>query len=242
MRGGEVGQLRDFQTGFVVILFLLAAIPVHAEEAVAVEVVPAEMPPVVEVAPAEELASVQAPSGPAVGVVEAFNAQLIDLLRRSDEFDHAARAAQLAPALEASFDLDFMAQQVLGRRWRKLSPEEQATWRKSFTGLMTANYAGRFVGWADQSFTTLDANEASHGTLLVRTRLVVPNVETVALDYRLKEGPNGWQIIDCFLNGTVSELALRRSEYSGVLKRDGFAALIESVDAKRIELATATTP
>ena len=37
--------------------------------------------------------------------------------------------------------------------------------------------------------------------------------------------------------GTVSELALRRSEYSTVLKRDGFAKLIETIDGKTQELA-----
>ncbi|MFP6665599.1 MAG: ABC transporter substrate-binding protein [Deltaproteobacteria bacterium] len=235
-------------------LVLLAAAPVHAEEAARVEIAPVEIPvPAAEalaVGSAElpaaalvaNLVAAPTPNLAAIAVVEGFNATLIDLLRRSGELDHAGRVAQLAPVLAASFDLDFMAQKVLGRRWRGLSPEEQAIWARSFTGLMTANYAGRFVGWADQSFTTLDAKEASHGTLLVRTRLVVPDVETVALDYRLKDGPDGWQIIDCFLNGTVSELALRRSEYSGVLKRAGFKALIAAVDAKRVELATATTP
>lgn len=174
----------------------------------------------------------------AVPVVESFNAQLLDLLRRSGELDHAGRAAELGPAIEESFDLAFMAQKVLGRSWKGLTPEQQAKWRASFTALMTANYAGRFVGWADQTFKTIDAKEATRGTVLVRTELIVPGEETVALDYRLKKGPQGWQIIDVFLNGTVSELALRRSEYSGVFKRDGFDVLVSSVDAKTRELAS----
>jgi phospholipid transport system substrate-binding protein len=220
------------------VLVFFAACPVRAEEAPVKAAEAAAAQVGVAGVPAEAPVPGGAPAGSAVDVVEAFNAQLIDLLRHSGEIDHAGRADRLAPALEASFDLDFMAQKVLGRRWKNLSPDEQTTWRTSFTGLMTANYAGRFVGWADQSFETLDAREAAHGTLLVRTRLHVPGEETVALDYRMKDGPGGWKIIDCFLNGTVSELALRRSEYSGVLKRDGFAALISSVDAKRVELAT----
>lgn len=194
-----------------------------------------------EVAPdaADEAAAVTAPSG-AVAVTEAFNGELIELLRASDSLDHAGRVDRLSPALSGNFDLDFMAAKVLGRRWKALSPEEQARWREGFTQLMTANYAGRFVGWADQSFTTLDEQEAGHGTVLVRTRLHVPGEEEdVALDYRLREVDGSWRIIDVFLNGTVSELALRRSEYSSVLKRDGFEALIASVQRKRDELAAA---
>ena len=129
-----------------------------------------------------------------------------------------------------------MAQKVLGRGWKSLTPEQQVTWRESFAGLMTENYAGRFVGWSEQSFTTVEESEAGHGTVLVRTKLHVPGDEDVSLDYRLRETPQGWRVIDVFLNGTVSELALRRAEYSGVLKRDGFDALIVAVDGKRKEL------
>ena len=37
---------------------------------------------------------------------------------------------------------------------------------------------------------------------------------------------------DVFLNGTVSEVALRRSEYSSVLKRDGVEKLFSVVERK----------
>ena len=36
----------------------------------------------------------------------------------------------------------------------------------------------------------------------------------------------GWRIVDIYLNGTVSELALRRSEYSALIQREGFEALL----------------
>ena len=35
-----------------------------------------------------------------------------------------------------------------------------------------------------------------------------------------------------FLNGTVSELALRRSEYAALMRRDGFDTLIAAVKQK----------
>ena len=53
------------------------------------------------------------------------------------------------------------------------------------------------------------------------------------LDYRMR--PNGegeWRIVDVYLSGTVSELALRRSDYSGVLRSDGFEALRTAVETK----------
>jgi hypothetical protein len=38
--------------------------------------------------------------------------------------------------------------------------------------------------------------------------------------------------MDVYMNGTVSELALRRSEYSALLKREGFASLMKAIDDK----------
>jgi phospholipid transport system substrate-binding protein len=49
--------------------------------------------------------------------------------------------------------------------------------------------------------------------------------------------PSGWKIIDVYLDGTVSELALRRSEFSGIVKRENFDALIAALDAKIAKLA-----
>ena len=66
----------------------------------------------------------------------------------------------------------------------------------------------------------------------VKTRLVRPDDEDVTLDYRLRKTDTGWRIIDVYANGTISELALRRSEYSALLRREGFASLIEALDKK----------
>jgi len=40
------------------------------------------------------------------------------------------------------------------------------------------------------------------------------------------------------LNGTVSELALRRSEYSSLIQREGFAALMKALNERIDELAS----
>ena len=56
--------------------------------------------------------------------------------------------------------------------------------------------------------------------------------------YRLRRSEAGWRIIDIYFNGTVSELALRRSEYSSLIKREGFDALLVKLDERIAEYAT----
>jgi phospholipid transport system substrate-binding protein len=62
--------------------------------------------------------------------------------------------------------------------------------------------------------------------------VVTPNETPIAINYRMRPDGESWRIIDVYLNGTVSELALRRSEYAAVLQRDGFEKLVASIDEK----------
>jgi len=70
---------------------------------------------------------------------------------------------------------------------------------------------------------------AARGTAMVHTELVRVTEDPVEIHYRLRETEAGWRIIDIYLNGTVSELALRRSEYGSVIERDGFDSLVTSL-------------
>ena len=133
---------------------------------------------------------------------------------------------------------DFMAEKIAGRHWKSMSPEERARLVDAFSRYTIANYAGRFSGWSGQEFQRLGEEPSARGTVLVRTKLLDPEGDDVQLDYRLRHtDEDGWQIIDIYFNGTVSELALRRSEYSSLIKREGFQALLAALDERIAELA-----
>lgn len=174
---------------------------------------------------------------PAVPTIEALHESLLSTMKNAEELGYRGRYDKLGNALAASFDLDFMARKAVGRSWKKFTPEEKNRWRKSFQKVTCANYAGRFTGYSGQAFATLGVEPSSHETIIVRTRLENPDGEDVDLNYRLRETPQGWRIIDVYLNGTVSELALRRSEYSSLIKRDGFESLVDTVNQRVAELA-----
>jgi phospholipid transport system substrate-binding protein len=59
----------------------------------------------------------------------------------------------------------------------------------------------------------------------------------VQLDYLMRQTDGKWRIIDVFLNGTISELAARRSEYSLVLRTGGAPALVDLLRKKTAELS-----
>ncbi len=173
----------------------------------------------------------------AIGVVESLHAVLISAMKEADSLGYQGRFDRLSPVLSSSFDLGFMAAKCVGRVWKTLNEKDQQRWLDAFERHTTSNYAGRFNNYSGQVFETLGEQPAAHDTVLVRTKLVNPSDQDVQLNYRLRSIDGGWRIIDVYLNGTVSELALRRSEYSSVLKRDGFEVLLASVDRKAEDLA-----
>jgi phospholipid transport system substrate-binding protein len=187
-----------------------------------------------ETAPASEPQATEA-----VATVEQLHAVLIEVMKEAEPLGYQGRYDRLSPTLQELFDLPFMAEKSVGRHWKTASPEEQKAIVQTFIRYTIANYAGRFRGYSGQHFETLAEEPSARGTRMVRTRLVDPNDDDVNLDYRLRTTGGEWKIVDVYLDGTVSELALRRSEYSSLIKRDGLKALLAALDERIDELASA---
>lgn len=169
--------------------------------------------------------------------VENLHDALTEAMKQADALGYQGRFDLIAPAVNAHIDQKFMASKSIGRAWKKLTEDEQTRWLKSFADLTVANYAGRFKGYSGEHFVMNGEQEAPHDTRLVSTTLVLPNDDDVKLNYRLHQVDGEWKIIDVYMNGTVSELALRRSEYSSTLKRQGFDSLITAVNKKLTDFA-----
>lgn len=164
--------------------------------------------------------------------IETLHAALLGLMKRADSLGFDGRVSAITPVVGDVFDLAFMAQMSLGPHARKLDDEQRERWTKAFKQFVAGNYARTFDGYSGQNFETMSTREAPRGTLIVGTRLTREDDEDVDLDYRLREmggEATSWKIIDVYSNGTVSELALRRSEFSSLYARVGFEELVETV-------------
>jgi len=176
--------------------------------------------------------------GPASAVVDSLHAELLEAMKNADALGFDGRYQRLDPVLQRSFDLAFMAEKAVGRYWRDLSEADQERISDVFARFTLSTYANRFDGYTGERFETQSEQAAPRDTVFVRTRLVRPDAkESIEINYRLHQTEAGWRIIDVLLRGTVSELALRRSEYSAVIQRDGFDALVATLERKIADLA-----
>jgi phospholipid transport system substrate-binding protein len=164
--------------------------------------------------------------------VERLYDALWEVIPQGKELAYEERYARLDPVIQEVYDLPFMSAKTLGRYWKGLSEQDRQRWVTAFTRMTVSTYADRFDKYAGQRFEILTVEPSSHRTMMVRTQILPANEDPVELDYRLRDADGSWRVIDLFMNGTVSELALRRSEYSSVFKRDGFESLLSSLEEK----------
>lgn len=158
-------------------------------------------------------------------VAHELNASLLDVMKNAKALGYAGRQEKLGPVVDRAFDVPFMAEKVIGRHWAPLDAAGRTAWVKLFREFLIANYAGRFNGYSGQTFEDLGDEPSAFDTVLVHTRLLNAPEENVDLNYRMHKTTAGWRVIDVIVKGTVSELALRRSDYTAVIDRAGFAAL-----------------
>jgi phospholipid transport system substrate-binding protein len=74
----------------------------------------------------------------------------------------------------------------------------------------------------------------------VRSQIIEASGERVKVDYVMRRNGDVWLISDIYLDGAISEVATRRSEFAAILKNDGVDGLIAALNRKA-DILTATT-
>lgn len=164
-------------------------------------------------------------------VVEKFQSDLIVVMKDGKQLGYAGRYDKLKDPVSNSHDLTKIARIVVGKEGGKLSEEQQQKLVDVFSRLSIASYAHNFKDYSGESFVFDSEEETTRGGVVVHTHLLVPDDKPVKFDYMLKEKGNSWRIINIIANG-VSDLALKRSEYTTILQREGFDALIAKINEK----------
>jgi phospholipid transport system substrate-binding protein len=173
---------------------------------------------------------------PAVKRIRTFYDSLLAVMKQADRLGIQGRYDKLAPAIRTTFDLPAMTRIAVGPDWNSIAPAQQAELIENFSRMTIATYANRFDGYSDERFEVELASETRTAGRIVRTKLVPSTGEQVTLNYLMRGSGDNWKVVDVYLTGTISELAMRRSEFTAVLKNGGPVALIESLRQKADKL------
>ncbi len=162
---------------------------------------------------------------PAAAHIKSYYQELMPTVRQAGALSVRERDRRFWPAITSAFDLATMTRLAVGPAWSSFSPAQQSAVRDAFAHFLVAEYASEVADYSGESFVVepQTSAESRGGGEIVRTKLVQSGGRTVTINYLVRGG----RVIDVYLNGTVSDLALRRDEFASVIASGGADALIK---------------
>lgn len=171
-----------------------------------------------------------------VATIETLQQGLIEAATGEATIEERYRA--LEPLIVRTHDLPYIAEFALRRQWNELGEPDRARFIAAFQRLSVMTYAARFAGVGASTFRPITQGApGSAGRAEVATAVARANMPDVPLEYLLREGPDGWRIINIVADG-VSDLALKRAEYQRVFGSGGIEALIAELEEQTQRLVT----
>ena len=180
-------------------------------------------------------APAQEPAAPRA-IVEAFHETLLAVMKQGPALGIDGRFARLVPAVDKAFDLSRMIRVASGRHWAKATAAQRQTLLSAFRRMSAATYASQFASHGGELFEFVDARDGPRGTRLVETNIVKSDGEAIPITYVMFRGNGEWRIADVLLDNSISELAVRRSEYRAVLSKGRTDGLIDILNGKADQL------
>jgi phospholipid transport system substrate-binding protein len=167
---------------------------------------------------------------PAATQIQSFYDALLDSMKQGKALGVNGRYNKLKPVIERTYNLPLMTSLVVGPGWSSVSAGDQQALITAFERMTVANYAKNFDSYSGEKFT-VDPEVQTRGIdKVVQSKLVTGN-QTIPFNYRMRQADGAWKVVDVYLNGFVSELATRRSDFGSTLASGGAPALIQKINA-----------
>ena len=165
------------------------------------------------------------------GNVRGFYDALLTTMRNGPTLGQSGRYARLAPVVDRVFDVPSMTRLAIGPSWATLSPAQQQQLVEAFRHYVAATYADRFDSYSGQQLQ-VTGERPYNGDVVVQTKIVKSDGDTTTLDYLMRQNQGSWQVSDVYLDGTISQVAIQRSEFYSILRRDGVDGLVMALNRK----------
>jgi len=172
--------------------------------------------------------------------IAALNRGLIAGMRAGKVTPFTQRFNTLAPLVEGAFDIPGILQASVGPRWSALPPAQQAKLLDVFRRFTIASYVANFDTFGGEKLDVLPDSRSVGADQVVATQIVPSNGTPTRIDYVMRRTPAGWRAVDVLLNGSISRVAVQRSDFRSLLASGDAGPLIQSLQRKIADLSGGT--
>ncbi len=177
----------------------------------------------------------------ALAVVRESTNQLLAAAKAYDGVlsEDPARARELIDEfITPHVDLEGFSKLVLGKYWRRATPEQQKRFLTHSRALALRSYATVLTANTDIPIEYLPMREESRENFAtVRTVIALADGDGVKVNYRLYCRNNAWKLFDVTIAG-ISMVVTVRSAFLAEVKKSGLDGLIKALEQKSKEVGT----
>lgn len=173
--------------------------------------------------------------------IQRLNDGLLEVMRAGPHTPFQQRFDMLAPVIEQTFDLPAILQESVGLTWSSMPQDQQQMLMQAFQRYTVASYVNSFNSYDGQRFVIAPETRAvGNGEQVVDTRIVPRSGSGHQLDYVMRQVSDSWRVVDVLADGSISRVAVQRSDFHHLLSRGGPQALAESLRTKTADLSEGT--
>lgn len=151
---------------------------------------------------------------------------IMEAMEAGEDWNYETNFQHFREVVPATHHFPAIARHIFGDKWRDLEEEQRTRFIRKLAALGIARMAGNFGGAETPgNFESLSTRQLREDQFLIRSKLVRKGRDDIRFDFLVVQNDKGWGIVSVIVDG-VNDLALKRSEYRSVVKREGFEALI----------------
>ncbi|WJW75609.1 ABC transporter substrate-binding protein [Thiohalobacter sp. IOR34] len=166
-----------------------------------------------------------------VDVVRAASSQVLERLESEGDAlrQDPQRLYELVDhVLVEHMDFQRMSRWVLGKHWKRATPEQRQRFVEEFRTLLVRTYSSALLGYSGQQVKFLPLRAANERQVTVRTEIEQPGGPSVPVHYSLYNRNGEWKAYDVIIDG-VSLVANYRATFGAEVRRGGLEQLILSL-------------
>ena len=173
----------------------------------------------------------------AAAPIEALNQALVGAMKAGKAAPFTQRFNQIAPAVDGAFDLNGVLAASIGPRLATIPAPQQAALLAIFRKFTIASYASSFDSFSGERLTMLPDQRSVGDDVVVATQIAPAQGAPTRIDYVMRRGPKGWRAVDVLLDGSISQNAVKRSDFRSLVSASSAQPLIDSLQRKVAELS-----
>ena len=150
------------------------------------------------------------------------------LIKISNKTINSDNLTLIDDVVKNSYDLEKMGKIIIGVDWKQIDTNTKKEFINVFKRFISVNYFRRFNKINELNFENQTVTDIENKFKLARVILTADN-EKFKIDYLLGLKNEKWIIIDVLLDGSISEVATKKSDFKKIIKEEGVSGLVKNL-------------